>query len=351
MEAFEPDLIRNVFGEEDEYSEDLRGRLASSPVFEQANQLQSDLLTTRLTEESFISAWNASHEFIGSLETNATQQGVMYENVAVRGEGIRVPKFEIDFAANVAMVSLVDREKREESSFDNYFRPDEYRGKFAGFTVHFVEDKENSGVYVPVLAYQISMQAAYGPHAHISLFATADVGTTQLYFDKDNRFEGSLEPLDTLFRLCSDKADMIDLINMPLARTETYNAAIMRRVGYRAEKLINSLDEETKFQAEDAVADLISHYIGRSSSYLLQTDKFCLSASSLDEMKEYYEAETEGALYTVHNTCLDVVFLNRAIIKEGEVEYLNNRTAHLVMPNGNRNIFVPLTSLQQFTKQ
>lgn len=346
MEPFKPELIREVLESSDEYSEDLRNRFASSPVFDRANAIQREFIETRLTREHFITAWNAAHEVINILDSEAAQQGVMYESVSMKGEGILVPKFELDFAANVAMMSLLDKETQQSRSFASYLHPDEYRGKFAGFTVRFAETSE-VGVYIPLLAYQVSMSVSYTPNAHVALFATGDVGTTTLQFDKDEQFEGALVPLRTLFELCSDKADSINRINMTLASTDEYDASSMRRIAYHAEKLINSIDTQRQPAIEDALGDLISHYIGRSSSYLLETNKLSLSALTAESGIEYFESE----VYPLHNVCLDVVFLNQHVLKDGEITYRDRRTIHLVLPSGARTTFVPIVELQQFTKQ
>ncbi|HEY8886311.1 MAG TPA: hypothetical protein VIM31_02290 [Candidatus Microsaccharimonas sp.] len=348
MESTEPELFRKALDGSDEYNEDLRQRLISSPVFEHAQTLQREFLDTRLKKEHFISAWNAALDSIVQLEEEAEAQGVLYENVSLKGEGILVPKFEIDFAAGIAMTSLLDKDIQQARSFEAYLQPDEHHGKFAGFTLRFVEADEE-GVYIPLLAYRVAMNKGHSSHAEITLFATGDLGTTSLHFDNDEQFEGALAPLDELFRICGEKAASINRINMTLASVKQYDASSMRHVAYHAEKIVNSVDEQKQSAVEYALADLITHYIGRSSSYLMRTKKFALSPIDVDTTTTYYESENNT--HPFHDVCLDVVFFDQVIIKDGQVHTRDRRSIHIALPVGDRIGYVPIVELEQFEKQ
>jgi len=348
MEPLEPEFVQKALESSDEYSEDLRQRHISSPVFDHARIVQREFLNTRLTSKDFIPAWNAAHETIAQLDDEAEAQGVLFENVILRGEGILVPKFEVDFAASIAMVSLLGKEVQEARSFEAFLRLDEYRGKFAGFTLRFAET-EDVGVFVPILAYRVSVNRGHSAHLEATLFATGDLGSTALNFEDDDKFEDALVPLEELFELCPEHGATINRINMTLAGTNTYDASIMDHVAVHSEKIVSAVDEAKRIAVEDALANLIIHYVGRSSSYLAQAKKFSRSPKVGTTDMLYYDNEEE--VYLLHNVCLDFVFFNEAIVKDKQVTHSDHRALHVAMPYGDGIAYVPLVKIELFEKQ
>jgi len=345
---FDPEFIRNMFSEAETYNEDLRGRLASSPVFELATRSQRDFQTTIFNREQLAGAWVAVHsDIITVLNKSALDQGVMHENVTLRGEGIRVPKFDVDFAANVALLSLIDKEKQQSLSFEAYLNQDEHKGKFAGFTLHFVET-DNEEEFVPVLAYRVSMQPTHSPHSHIALFSTGDVGITELHFDRDERLEGAVEPLNTLFEKCLDKADSINRINVTLAGTEKYDASIMRHVGYHAEKVVKDAIEPNRSVIENALADLISNYVDNNSIYEIRAKKVSLLNND-DKTITLYESD-EGKII-IKNKYLDIVFRDYEVPVNGEIVRKDKRSINIAFAADEDIAYIPLLELDSFEKQ
>jgi len=348
MESFGPEFIRNNFFDEGaEYNEDLRGRLASAPVFEAATNYQREFQDMHITKDEFVSTWNTIHrQAIEPLDAAAIKQGIMYENVTLRGEGIRVPKFDIDFAANVAMMSLIDKEKQQEISFQSYFEEDIFKGKFSGFTVRFNEAEEN-GTFAPVIAYRASIQYAHTPYAQIAMFATGDVGMTQLHFTKDEQLEGATAPLSTLFELCDERADSINLINIALAGVKKHDASVMRHVGYHAEKIIKGIDDSKGLVVETALIDLITNYLDKESSYELRSKKFSVLDSD-DLTVTHYESEEDGL--SIKNKYMDVVFRDQPIFANGQESSRKRRMLQLAFKANENIAFIPLTELDLFEK-
>jgi|GEM_PF-5977406 len=349
--SFDAEFIRNTFYNDENaiYNEDLRGRLASSPVFEEAQTYEREFQTTRLKKEDFFAAWNGiQRETILTLDEASEEQGLIGENVTLRGEGIRVPTLDVDFSANIAMLSLLDKEKQRDLSFSHFLEKDEYRGKFAGFTVHFVEAEEED-VYIPTLAYRVSMNVSHSPFMQISLFATGDVAKTLVNFSKDARIEGSIHHLNLLFELCPDKAEIINRINMTLAESDMPDASAMRHVGLHAEKLINGISKERRPSAEDALVDLVAHYVDKESSYQVRTRKVALSENDTLLGTEYLESE--DAPYALHNQYLDIVFRNQAIKQDNKITYRDRRTIQMAFPFSNKVAYVLFVDLDHFEKQ
>jgi hypothetical protein len=347
MESFEPEHIRAELNGEDEYNNDLRGRLAAAPVFEDAAMYQMDFQSTRVQKENLIGAWNAAHKIIAELDEAAISQGVMYESIILRGEGIQVPKADIDFSANIAMMSLLDKDKQRALSFANYLQEDEFRGPFAGFTVRFAET-EDEDVFAPVLAYRVSMHNAYAPNGQMALFATGDVGTTNLHFHKDERLEGALAPLSKLFELCPEKAETINRINMTLAGEDVYDASVMRHVGYHAEKIVANVDESLKLSVESAIIDLITNYVDKEAGYKIQSKQMAV-LNDADLSIEYFEADDN--VVTIKNKYIDIVFRDHVVFVDGAPKAFNRRTIHLTFQAGRKILYIPITNLNLFEKQ
>ena len=347
MELCGPEFIRNTFlDEETEYIEDFRQRFDSAPVFEDATNFQRELQATRLTKEDFLPCWASVRATIEALDSTASQQGIMYENVSLKGEGIRTPKLDMDLATNIALMSLVDKEKQRELALHKYLQQDEYRGKFFGFTMYFSET-EDENVFVPVLAYRVSMQMIHSPNAEITLFTTGDVGTTQLHFNNDERLEGSLGLLNKLFELCPSESKSINLISMALAGPKPYDASLIRHVGYHAEKIVLGIDPQKRFIVENALIDLITNYLDKESSYKIESTKLTLLKTSDAKLTLH---ESEKADNRIKNKYIDVVFRDQEMNVDGEMKTKNRRTIQLAFPAQGDIAFVSLTKLHLFEK-
>lgn len=350
MTSFDPEQIRHTLDafNEEEYDEDLRDRLSLAPVFERATLFQMEFVQTRLHKEDFIAAWNAAQDTINSLDADATAQGVMGKHATLQGEGILVPKFEIDFATSVSLVSLMNEEDRHEFLFKNYLSSDMHKGKFQGFSLRFKKANDEPESYIPVLSYQVSAGSTYGPHLHINLFATGDVGTTQLNFEQDDRRDGIHDTLKELLEVCDAQAEAVNRINVSLASSENIDASCLRHVGYHAEKLISSLPDKKRKRAEDLLSDLLMLYIGRTDTQIVATKKYSLSNSTKDITRAFYDQENPTILT---QKCHDVVFLNRHVIKDNAVNYLDRRVPHLAMLYDDNTIYVPLAEIEEYSKQ
>lgn len=350
MTSFDPEMIRSALDSfnDEEYNEDLRDRLSAAPVFEHAMLLQVELLQTRLKKEHFIEAWNAVQDTINSLDSEALSQGVMGQYVTLQGENILVPKYEIDFASAVALISLRNEEDRQRFLFDNYLSSDVHKGKFQGFSLRFKAAEDEPESFIPVLSYQVSAGSTYGPHLHVSLFATGDVGTTQIHFEKDDRRDGVQQVLRELLEVAGSQAEAINRINISLASSDSIDASCLRHVGYHAEKLIHSLPEAQRKKVEDLLSDLCMLYIGRTDTQVLSTRRFRMSGVGGDDSHGFYE-QPEPSIIT--QKCHDIVFLDRPVIKDGSVTYLNRRMPYLVMLYEKSTVYVPMTAIEEYSKQ
>lgn len=344
---FEPEFVSGLFSGDEisEYNEDFRDRHATAAVFEKAQTFQTEFLATRLNKEDLVQAWNGAQEFIGILDKQASEEGLMGEMATLKGTGIDLPKFETELSAAVSLISLSDSSTIDEKSLDKYYSADEVKGLFSGFTLRFIGVGDD--VFIPKLACQVATSVVDTPNAHVNLYATGIIGQTRLSFDADEKKDRIAPLLEKLFILCGEQAKSLNLINTALASNEKYDASIIRHVAYHSEKMLNFTGEDNKTLAEDELIDLLTHYIGVGDSVFIKTPAFSLSAKDTTTGAEYYE---DNDLYSLQGRTSGLIFMYHPIIKDGVVTFRDMRKLHLVLEHDGRNIYTPLTQVQEFGK-
>lgn len=348
--SFDPEFVREVLNDENDiesfdYVEDLRSRYSHAPVFDHAMNLQVQFLQTRLEKKDLLTAWNASQESLRSLEMEASEAGLFGETVTLRGRGIEVPKFETDFSADISMLTIVNSKEIDEKSLERYYYADEVKGIFSGFTLKFQKDADDN--YIPKLAYQVAVDVVDIPSAHINLYATGIVGQSQVHFEDDEKLDAVAPILERLFTLSEDKSADINFLNLALSRPKQHDAATLRRVSHRAEKIVNSVEPTIAAQVEDGIIDLIGHYIIKGEAYYVKTPHFSLSAEEPSGRALYYGGDE---LHTVSGIASGMIFMPQSDVKDGEVVFQDRQTLHLVLMHEGRHLYAPLTRAQEFTK-
>lgn len=344
--SFDPETIQSLFFDpnETEYSEDFRERSGSSAVFDHALKLQMDFFDTTLKESELVDAWNGAQDKLGQLESEASEQGVLGLPVRLVGSGIAIPKFETDLVHGVSMTTLQDVTSIDEQSVEKYYNADDVKGVFSGFTLLF--DKAEEETYIPRIAYQVAVKVVDVPHMHVNLYATGKVGQTLMRFESDEQLDALAPILEKLYGLTGDAFEKVNLINMTLAKFEKYDASHLRHIAYHAEMLINGVDETDASSVEDALIELITHYIGSGENIHLKTPFFALSPIERGGDTQYYENEEP---YNVAGECLGLGFFNRVAIKDGTVTIRKGRGLHIVMSHEGRNLVSPMARIEEYS--
>jgi hypothetical protein len=365
MESMEPEIFRNahlhtsefidddksrliIDPETDVFTEDFRERLITKPVFEKAMDLQRVMGNTRIKKDQIETAWSSAHRNLLELNAHVKEQGALLAPVTLKGEGILVPMLGADLARDIATMSLLSDEDRRDKLFKRYLVPDETKGLFNGFTVHFVET-DGWEVYKPVLAYQVTLKEVSTPYSQTQLYATGDVGQTQIEFDQDDRLDEASDCIGLLYQLCPKQGATINRIVSTLSSTENYDASMMRHVGFHADKLIDTVKKGKQQFLQDALADLLRHYVDKHSVYLVKA--LSMNISDPAGSGELYYNKATKKLYSLMEKYIDFVFMPRTEVTDKSNEYDERMKLHIVMEFSSASAYVPLTDIDVFEKQ
>lgn len=343
--SFEPEFVSAAFDEVPEFIEDFRKRLITSPVFERAMVLQREFLQTRLSEEDLEAAWVGSQSFLRSLDLEANEQGILNKEIVIlRGKDVEIPKFEADLNTAIGRVTLNNTVSLDEKSIEKYYHASEVRGIFSGFTLRYA--KTDHDTFIPKLAYQVLVGTRNIPHAHVSLYATGIVGTSQLSFQEDEKVEAILPLLEKLFAANTDQAAGINFINMALSSTDTYDDSRIRHIAYHIEKVVNETDEEAAAKVEDLLIDLFSHYIEPGETISMKTPLYSFSSEDNDDITQHGGDDT---LHQIVGENKGLVFLPEVISKDDTFFYGNKKALNMVTAYKGQNLYTPLAKIREFS--
>jgi hypothetical protein len=222
----------------------------------------------------------------------------------------------------------------------------ELKGVFAGFTLRFLKNSDES--YTPQLAYQVTCLTIDLPHAHVNLYATGIIGTTEIIFEHDEKIEQVTPILEKLFTLCPEQATSINNINVALSSTNSHDASVIRHIAYHAEKIHNEVDKNITQPVGDTLLDLIAYYIEPGSGVTFKTSAYALSPENDQKDAEYHEDENH---FEIKGQNYGYEFLPRVVIKNGEVIYQDHQALHIVIDHQGRNLFSPLIRTQEFSRE
>jgi len=344
---FDPETIRSLLSGEEEYTEDLRQRYGAAPVFEHALEKQRELQVVELEKDDLVGKWNELQELLKSLDAQAAQERILGQIVSMSGAGMEIPKHEVDFAGNVSLVSIYDEQELTPESLEKYFENQEVRGPFAGFTIRFIRNED--GNFIPRLTYQVATGSIDVPHMHANMYATGIVGETSLTFLEDQRKDEIGPSLNALYELCDTQMASLTNVATALVSAESFDASRIRHIAFHANKVMKSVDTEVARQVEDGLLDLIGRYISIGQPVYLETREYAQTAEDVQGMFEYYDSNGGAQSYELSGLCAGFMFLQQAIIKKGEfVGYRKNQSLHMVFTHGARNIYVPLTEIQEW---
>lgn len=345
----EPEMVRALMNdaEETEYNVDFRERLGSAPVFEHAERLNREFIDTPLKETEVLAAWNKSQELIQRLEAEASEQGLLGRVASLSGSSIEIPKFETDLTASVSQVLIPNTTKLSVKSLERYYAADKATGMFSGFTMRF--EKQAEDVFIPRLAYQVASGSADVPNAHITLYTTGIVGQDTLSFEDDEKLDRVAPLLERLYLLCGTEFPAINTINIALAGLDGDNDAAprLRHVAYHIEKLLRVVDKTATTEVEDALIELIEHYVGEGQGLSIKSPAFVLSGDGDKHPAEYYDGEDD---YKIQGTCMGLAFFDRFLIKDGTVQARQGRMLHIVLKHDRRNACIPMLRMSEYTR-
>lgn len=351
MSEFEPDHIRAINDSEQEFSADLRPRLRQHVVFDNALDVMQNLAAETVEREHLHEYWSDTSSIIRDLNKEVEQGGLVGEVVIIEGKNIEIPEVSIDLAGDVTKVTMLDDEDRAEKALQTTLNPSAIKGNFRGFCLKFKETSE-SNVYTPTLSYKVETGRFHTPNTEVTVYATGSVGTTNLEFESDVKLDELQGILETLYWLAPESAKTINTINVSLSGMQL-DASCMRHVSYHADKITDSVrDESKKVAVEDAISDLVRHYIDMSSTYVLQSPVYVKSQSAVKQNEK--ALITSNANHAVfHKKIKDIVFMNFLDYTRNGIKVQEERSLHFVVGdvNGTDYLYVPLQNLSDFRQK
>lgn len=346
--ALNPEMIQGLFSDqyESEYSEDFRERLRTAPVFDTAARMQRILSEQVIPSKDVHSEWAAMRSSLRALDAQALDQHLINQTSSLRGDGIVHPNMELDLVKQVSFVSVRSEQALDEKTLPEYYAADETTGLFAGFTIRFIDNQD--GTLTPQLAYQLTVNSIETPNATTNLYATGIVGQTALYFEQDEKLDHAALLLERLYEVSADQGATVNLINMSLTRTESYDASLIRHVAYHSEKLVSAVEPGKSEIVEDALIELLSHHIGIRPALTIKTATYTMSSEDAGGEILFYPEDIQPI--EIKAICVDTVFLNRRIVKDGVVVARPGRVLHFVFHANGQNIYVPADRVETYSK-
>lgn len=262
------EIIHSYYDSDQDYAEQMKAPLHVHPVFELAVEKQIEFRERRaaLTEEEIRSLVDEMRSVTDELDAIVVSSGMQGMPVRLTGSGIQLPMARTFIESGVLTIRPIENGP----VFDELELTQEAGGAFFGFgtRMELISENDIDGGIRPILVYQVRVGAFLMVHASGNIFATGDVGETQVEFIDDftaRRIESTL----TILMENEDEAVIkrVNNINIALAKKEKPDAALLRYIGYQAAGLINRLDDDMDQKYVDALIDLIACYVDWDKKY------------------------------------------------------------------------------------
>lgn len=186
-----------------------------------------------------------------------------------------------------------------------------------------------------------------------TLCATGNVGRTELSFEEDERLDERRDLLSKLFKLAPKSGERINRINLSLLDTASHNAESLRLVAFDVEKILILTPIELQPLVEDALANLIKHYVKARSSHKFSAKTFQRSDSDVPS-GSHVRVATKANPFEFTEIIDDVVFMDRPRdTQKQNPDQKKRRGAYLVAKDDSSetHIFVPMIELVEFSRQ
>ena len=267
------EILQSFYESDQDYAKQMRTPLHVHPVFELATEKQLEMRERYVgVSEVEIRALLAEMLVMTQeLDEISETSGMHGMPVVLTGRGIKLPSTRTIAESNTFVVGPSE----QGSTLDKLESNQEVGGVFYGFGTRLEiisEDDTIAGVR-PVMIYQVKVGNFLTVHANGSVFATGDVGETQLEFIDDFKYRRIEEALAILVTSDDEKLiKCVNKINIALAKKEKPDAALLRYVGFQSAYLTNLSDETENRKYVDALIDLISCYVDWDIKYRIGLD-------------------------------------------------------------------------------
>lgn len=339
-----------------EFASNLEPRLRNNPVFLKAQEVQYTFAAMEPLDASTSDGpseldrfWRGNQK-IAELNAEQKAEGLDKHDMVLDGKGIHIPLVTTDLARFSTSVRNGDDEYREKKSFETTMSPYAVKGKFKGFTVRF-EPTNEADKYMPILCYRVSMGIANTPQASIEYFATGDVGTTSIDFENDLELDRVEDLIESLQLYAPDTVEEVKSLVASLSR-EKIDVENISYAAWKAKEILTFVENDKKPIAENALSDLIQHYLNKSPKYKLRTRDYLKSQDENDEETKVYISQ-KGSGRAFLEPVLDVTFMDEYEKTEKGARSIGQRALYLIIsePDSDEYTYVPIHRLIEFSKK
>jgi|GEM_PF-6213841 len=341
---------------EESYVEDLRPRLNMQPVFEKARLLQIDLAQKHFSLDQITTAYHDLSSLTSELESDAGEQGLISQIVEMSGEGIVVPKVDISLADDSLLLTPLSSEDQQIKLYVEYLNPQVVDGLFCGFSIRFnklCDDAGNVITVSPRLVYQVQRNYIETPFIQGPVFATGEVGLTQLEFEEDRKADKILENLTYLYQI-DDSAvrESVNLLNLTLHSQRKNDAELIRHIALHAEMIINNPKVRAIPAVQDNIIALVKQRIDEDTRYTIAVNGYYgyVEAEDVDGVSVIAYHEDPSLPLTLQRPLEHIVFMPKHKQIANRLRPTGKESLCFAVVSKESVIFLPFAEVMEFSE-
>lgn len=327
---------------------DSEPQLRWNPLFLEVLSLQFEYSGRAIPKAEAHAFWR-DNEDIARLNTLARQEKLVGEKVSLSGEGVIEPKVTMNVINDTAHIAAKEAFDAPEDSFEASINPPRIKGSFKGFDLRFKTNYE-ADMFIPVITYKVSTGTSRTPYASIESFASGDVGVSILEFDKDTFNETARRLLDAIKALAPEYGEELDNLAIVLAE-DPLKVEHVSYAAYKSKEILEDAEQDDKQKLEDALSDLVLHYLKRTPAFKIKTPSYLVSDNERSvDSKRFISTPSSPRVF--NQPVRTVTFMDQYALTERGPRRIGQRALHIVLSDDDDDAltYVPVHEMTEFSK-
>lgn len=327
---------------------DSEPQLRWSPLFLEVLSLQFEYSGRAIPKAEAHAFWR-DNEDIARLNALAKQEKLVGEKASLSGEGVIEPRVTMNVINDTAHITASGAFETKGDTLEASISPPRIKGRFKGFDLRFKTNYE-ADMFIPVITYKVSTGTSRTQYASIESFASGDVGVSTLEFDKDTFNETARYLLDTVKGLAPEYGQELDNLAVVLAE-DPLKVEHVSYAAYKSKEILEDAEQEDKQRLEDALSDLIFHYLQRTPSFKIKTPSYLVADNERNvDSKRYISTPSSPQVF--NQPVRTVTFMDQYALTERGPRRIGQRALHIVLSDDDDDTltYVPVHEMTDFSK-